>query len=210
MTASAPPVHVVVTRHGASLPQLEQLLGAGDRARLASEPEAARVRFLSGRTALVTAAARLTGSEPRSLVIDATCPDCGRSHGRPRILGPSSAVHVSLTHAEGRAIAVASATPVGVDAETREALRAQRATVGLIAPASRAVGVRHWTRIEAIVKADGRGLRIDPRNVTIVGRRGTVDGSVARYLLTAVHPVRGLVVSIAQEILVSGKAGRAA
>lgn len=192
------------------MPRLELLLNAADRARLESGSESMRIRFRAGRTALLTAAARFTGVEPRTLTIDATCPDCGRSHGRPRVVGAPAPVHISLTHAGGRAIAVASAVPVGVDAETRAALRAQRAGVRLVAPASGAESLRHWTRVEAVVKADGRGLRIDPRSVFVTARRGAVTDSSARYRIGALRPVRGLVVSIAQEIVAPGRGGSGA
>ena len=211
--ASAPSVHVVVACHGESPHGLEDLLDDGDRKRLASESEVGRMKFLTGRAALLTAASRFTGSELRRLSIYATCPDCGRSHGRPRIIGAQSPIHVSLTHVEGHAIAVASAVPVGVDAETRTTLRAQRTAVRLVTSVSQSGGIRrgirHWTRVEAILKADGRGLRIDPRGVIVTGRRGAIRDSPVRYRLGALHPVRGFVVSVAQEIEASGRAGSA-
>lgn len=204
------PVEVLVVRHGVPLPDLAGLLTAGDRARLASASAHDRSRLVAGRTALLGAAARFSGLPPSAITIDASCPDCGRSHGRPQVRGASSPIHVSLTHAGGRAIAVASAVPVGVDAETRATLRAKRAAVRAVTGAARTHGIRHWTQVEAILKADGRGLRVDPGAVTVDGRRGAVADSPSRYRLSAWHRVPGLLVSIAQEIPVPGRAGTAA
>ena len=157
------------------MPLAERSLAAGDAARLAEEPQAKHPRFLSGRAALLLAAARLTGADPADLAVEARCPDCGRSHGRPTVTGAPRPVHVSLAHAGGQAFAVASAVSVGIDAEPVELPAARRAAVAsavrdLAPPPAGVDPLVHWTRIEAVLKADGRGLRVDPGQVVFDGR----------------------------------------
>ena len=62
-------------------------------------------------------------------------------------------------------------------------------------------GIAHWTRVEATLKADGRGLRVDPREVRITGSETELEAQVVdrptryRILEPALHP--GLQVSVA-------------
>ncbi|RDV44808.1 hypothetical protein DOE76_11360 [Leifsonia sp. ku-ls] len=78
---------IVIVRHDLADPDTVPRLSAGDRSRLRDfGRDADRTRFVAGRTALLCAAAR--AGEP-DIVIDATCPDCGAAHGRPRALGGS-------------------------------------------------------------------------------------------------------------------------
>ncbi len=136
---------------------------AGDEDRRRSTTAAAVIRAVLG-TAL--------GVRPADLVIDRTCPGCGRPHGRPR-LPTLPDLGLSVTHSAGCvAVAVLPGGAVGVDVE--ELLRPdadldELATVVLAseeqAELSRAsAGSRHrafttwWTRKEAVLKATGEGL----------------------------------------------------
>ena len=103
--------------------------------------------------------------------------------GAPYALGPDDThMAVSLTHADGGALAVAGqgAGRVGVDAE-RIVLRSPAFTRAWLTPAEQqrdaasALAVtRAWCAKEAVLKALGTGLRVHPRNVEVthvVGRR---------------------------------------
>ena len=133
-----------------------------------------RRRFIAGRRALHSAVARLLGIDPRDVEIDSRCPDCGLEHGRPIVLNPDGA-WVSLTHACGIAIAVASRAPVGVDAESPTVSVDRREAARELTRAGAGNALVHWTRVEAVLKADGRGLRVVPASVTIRRRTGWVD-----------------------------------
>ena len=54
-----------------------------------------------------------------------------------------------------------------------------------------------WTAIEATLKADGRGLRVDPSAVRLGNRRADLDG--VRYRLD-VRRLHGCLVTIAQAV----------
>ncbi|MFH8249384.1 chemotaxis protein CheY [Microbacterium sp. B2969] len=105
------------------------------------------------------------------------CPRCGGPHGPVRIEGAASVASVSYA-GDVAVVAVADASEferVGVDAEPES--HPQRDAAGLqgVLGAGEA-SLRSWTRVEAALKADGRGLRVDPASVIV---RGTSAGWIA-------------------------------
>lgn len=127
------------------------------------------------------------------------CPACGGDHGRIHVEGADAAVSVS--YVEGWAVAVAAQglERVGLDAVPTDAGGLERvlprpAPPGpddLESPApeawadaggSSAAPARTWARVEAVLKADGRGLTVDARRVDVQGNGGTW---VARILSSA-------------------------
>lgn len=143
--------------------------------------EATRDRA-ADRDALVALAAEVLGVPATSLRLERRCPHCGGTdHGRPSI--PGAPVSVSLARTDGvRALAVAPAEsgPVGVDVE--RVSRVRRAPLDTFTAGERAE-IAHavdpdqrrtelWAAKEAILKADGRGLRVDPRTVEVSSHPG--------------------------------------
>ncbi|WP_431221233.1 4'-phosphopantetheinyl transferase family protein [Leifsonia xyli] len=183
----------VVVPYGRADITIADRLGEGDRDRLASlaaDDERQRA-FLAGRAALFAAAAQL--GEP-GVRIDARCPDCGLSHGRPVAEGGATRIHLALAHAAGAAFAVAARVPIGIDAEPATASAERLAAVDDLAP-GRGDALRRWTAIEAVLKADGRGLRVAPSAVR-VGRRSAVLDAVRYRLRTS--RLDGCVVTVAE------------
>ena len=101
--------------------------------------------------------------------------------GKPELEG--AALAVSLAHSAAVALmAIARAEQVGVDVEVLRSDAAGWALVGhalaeaeqsrleALAPADRAESfLRTWTRKEAILKAAGTGLGLDPRHIELSG-----------------------------------------
>lgn len=81
---------------------------------------------------------------------------------------------MSVSYAPGWAVVAVTRdhARVGVDAVSADAGGLERVLGG---PAD----ARAWARAEAVVKADGRGLRVDPSRVRVLA---TVDGWVARIV----------------------------
>ncbi|QIS41110.1 4-phosphopantetheinyl transferase [Clavibacter capsici] len=133
-------------------------------------------RTAAGRDALRALAAELVGADPADVTVRARCATCGGAHGRP-VLGGSralDALHASVTHAgDAVVVAVSADGPIGIDAEPR----------GRETPPGMALA--DWVRIEAVLKADGRGLRVEPTRVRFADDAGGVvawiDGEAARY-----------------------------
>ena len=155
-----------------------------------------RHAFETARMLLRRLIAELAAVDPAAVEFDSACPDCGLPHGKPRVAAPAAAhgIHLSVSHAG--ALTVVAAAPghaVGVDAEPADASVERLAAIDEVAgPSSDAL--KHWTRVEAVLKADGRGLRVDPRQVRVTGQRAMLES--ASYRLDSVD-IGGFVVSVA-------------
>jgi 4'-phosphopantetheinyl transferase len=181
----------------ASVHDLMPLLGETERSRYAGTADAAAAaRFVVGRAAVRALAAELVDHtvSPAQVRVHAVCAVCGGPHGRPRLdlvsptgKGKGRPLNVSIAHcALGVAVAAAWHGPVGVDVEAADAPLASLAAIGSLIPAAGRPGggrnwepIQHWTRVEAVVKADGRGLLIDPADVAIVAQGGAIEATLA-------------------------------
>ena len=175
-------------------------LSSADRRRaldLVSPAEAERYRrtgsdgFLLGRLLLHDLVAQLTAGPTR---ITARCVDCGEEHGPPQVDG----LFLSVAHADDVAVVAAASTAVGVDIEREDAE----------VPAEFAADAAGWTRLEAVLKADGRGFRVEPRGASLGLGSTSFDG--VDYLLTQVDDVPGYVISVAQAASASSATRRIA
>ena len=137
--------------------------------------------------ALERAVASVAGVRPDQVVIDSSCDDCGRPHGKPRVSSPrapdGSEIVVSKSSAGGLvAIAVSSdaaGRDLGVDVESRTSVSRARVDEVAFSDAERdliddepaetraLLRTRLWSRKEAYLKATGRGLRLDLTTVDL-------------------------------------------
>jgi 4'-phosphopantetheinyl transferase len=161
------------------------LLPTAERERLATlrrEPD--RERFATGRLLARAAIAQRTATPPGEVVIDATCPRCGRQHGRPTTPG----LELSISHSGERvAIALTRSAPVGIDVESGESLgtgdgsalwpqvlcATERDAIAALPPGRRRDALLVvWTRKEALLKAsgDGLGIAMSTLEVSAAGR----------------------------------------
>jgi 4'-phosphopantetheinyl transferase len=171
------------------------LLSTPERERAELEPRAKLDTFLVGRVLLREAASVVSGVPAEALTVTAKCPDCGGPHGAPRIHGAN--VFVSLARCESMVVAVASMRgPVGVDVEARAEPNTDR--LAAIEALTGERSLRRWTRTEAMLKADGRGLRVDPAELVFDEDTGWVRGSEARYRLSEPGVAPDVELSIAE------------
>jgi 4'-phosphopantetheinyl transferase len=125
------------------------------------------------------------------------CPRCGGSdHGAPVPL--EAPVVLSVAYAGRLAVGAAAlareAEAVGVDVERGEPGTVLSDLANLLDPPPT---LRGWTRIEAALKADGRGLRVPPGDVRIRGERARIPGRDGPIALYDVPAPDGFVVSLA-------------
>lgn len=138
------------------------------------------------RPAAAALAAQLLGLPADAVRCLAVCPDCGGPHGQPRAVlvdGTPSGAWVSITHtAAGSFVAATTLGSLGLDAE---------------AVAASPDAMRRWTRTEAVLKADGRGLRVDPAAVRWHddGATASIDGDAVSYQLVELAQPEGVVLS---------------
>jgi 4'-phosphopantetheinyl transferase len=137
--------------------------------------EPGRDRRTASHDLLRTVLTRLTGRADHELV--PTCGRCGGGdHGKPVLAG--SELHVSLASTVGLAVvAVTPVAPVGVDVERAAATGFDGFAEVALAPGEHAgtdvERARAWVRKEAVLKATGTGLAVDPRTVDVRADRLT-------------------------------------
>ncbi|WP_345799875.1 chemotaxis protein CheY [Microbacterium sp. AZCO] len=113
---------------------------------------------------------------PASARLSNPCPRCGGPHGPVRVEGADAVASVSYA-GELAVVAVGDsrAIGIGIDAEPESDPRRDAAGLdGVLGPGE--ASLRAWTRVEAALKADGRGLRVDPATVRV---RDTPSGWIA-------------------------------
>jgi 4'-phosphopantetheinyl transferase len=137
-------------------------------------------RFLTGRALIRGVAAAALDVAPGSVTLDSSCYDCGKPHGKPRIVG--SSLEVSISHSgDWVTLAVTDGVPVGVDVEeVRDAevdgladicFSSAELTVFQSLPESARRGAffTYWARKEAVVKATGKGMSVVMSKLTLTG-----------------------------------------
>jgi 4'-phosphopantetheinyl transferase len=161
-------------------PALGELLDYEERERAARRRDPAR--FVTAHALLRTVVAEQTGTPPSEVVFERRCMTCGsESHGKPVVHGHPG-VLVSLSYAGRLAVvAVTAAGEVGVDVELAadadheffdSATLAAEETDGVAAVPAAGLGharAQVWSRKEAVLKATGHGLVVDPRDVVVSG-----------------------------------------
>lgn len=148
-----------------------------DRYSAYRKPEDRR-RFLTGRVLAKTLVGRRLGIPAADVVFDATCEDCDKQHGPPRI--PGSTLRLSISHSGDRVgLALTDGAELGLDVEstTRRAddglldyalSEAERTAVADLPDDDRTRAFfRYWTGKEALMKATGKGLRIPLTSLTL-------------------------------------------
>lgn len=156
------------------------LLDEGERARAARKREAAP--FVTGHALVRRTLGELLDRDPGDLAFARRCTTCrSELHGKPSLVDVPE-WHFSLSYTSGLAVVVvAEGVDVGVDTEdltdadfegfadvtlAREELAAFEGLTGRDLLIARA---RVWARKEAILKATGHGLVVDPSEILVTG-----------------------------------------
>jgi 4'-phosphopantetheinyl transferase len=184
----------------------QRLLGPAEAARAAETAHAGRRdRFLLGRMLLRDLAADVGGIPPEDVTVTAVCGRCGAEHGRPSLRWPDAAgppPSVTVASCAGLVVAALAppGVPVGVDVEPQRASSGhestRRADLATVLGGSSRSAVRRWVRAEAVLKADGRGLQVDPGSLVVRGRLARVGGEPTPYRIVD-RRIAGCLVSVA-------------
>ncbi|WP_295821863.1 hypothetical protein [uncultured Microbacterium sp.] len=136
------------------------------------------------------------------------CPACGGDHGRIRVEGADAAVSVSYVDGWAVAVAARGHERVGLDAVPVDARGLERVLPRLVpggagdlesrtpgagadAGGSSAAPARAWARVEAVLKADGRGLTVDARRVDVQGHGDTWEARILPSASSDPSPAEG-------------------
>ena len=165
----------------AATPGLSGLLDEVERGRFAGyRREADKLRFLTGRALIRGVVSQELGIEPNEVVLDSSCFECGKPHGKPKIVG--STLEVSISHSgEWVVLAMTDGAPVGVDVEeVRDAEVDGLAGICFSPPElttfksvpeadRRGAFFTYWARKEAVLKATGKGMWVVMSKLTLGG-----------------------------------------
>lgn len=159
-----------------------------------------------GDALLLALAHELTGMTPTR--VERRCPVCGSDeHGRPVL--PDSALSASLSYADGIVVAAVAraleAPAIGVDVERGDADGRPDDLALLFSPRP-APTIDQWSRMEAALKADGRGFTLEPTDVVLTSDEAVVAGEPP-LRTAAVDSPAGTVIRIAWQPALSAGAG---
>lgn len=197
----------------------EDLLDRHERAALARLLRPAdQTRYLVSHALLRRVLADAVQIMPFALVFDRTCVRCAAidkpdQHGKPRLA--NSRCQFSLSHAGGLVlVATAMDLEIGIDGEEVSAASFTGfEEVALALPERREIDrlpagrrdhgrAQLWARKEAVLKASGWGLAMDPRLISVGSLRqpaGTVTTSTGRYQLADLNVGPAHAASVAAE-----------
>jgi 4'-phosphopantetheinyl transferase len=165
-------------------PPDDGFLTEGERRRAdAHRSAAAREAFVARRWFAREVVAEATGCAPPEVHIAQRCPRCDGPHGRPTVSVPHGPRPFASWSSAGDVTVVAvGRQPVGVDVVARPELLV-------------------WARLEAVLKATGHGLDVDPSLVELSAtgvQRWDGPGPRPRLRITDVTFVDGLIGAVAR------------
>ncbi|HEY3409091.1 MAG TPA: hypothetical protein VGK53_13040 [Propionicimonas sp.] len=170
-----------------------------DQARAAGFGVDRRREFVVGRSLVSSLIGRLFPDASGWSIGTRACARCGKRHGAVEVVGVPAVAGVS--YARGIVVAAVALSPptgsVGVDVELDAADTTRTRDLERLLGRSRQPVLLRWTRIEAVLKADGRGLLVEPRDVRVRGTHASIAGDTTRYELAEVAGPPGYVISLA-------------
>jgi 4'-phosphopantetheinyl transferase len=160
-------------------PALYSLLDEVERERYAGyRRDIDKLRFLTGRSLIRGVAAAALDVPAGDVTLDSSCFDCGKPHGKPRVVG--SSLEVSISHSgDWVVLAATRGVPVGVDVEEVRAAEVddlagisfspeEKAVFSAVPEAERrAAFFTYWARKEAALKATGKGMSVVMSKLTL-------------------------------------------
>jgi 4'-phosphopantetheinyl transferase len=188
------------TSPGAVAPALASVdLGAHDIVRASAFGPDRRRAFVVGRSLIAGLVGDLFPGTSGWSVDTGTCSRCGARHGAVEITG--APVVASVSYAPGLVVAAVATTDrvsrLGVDVEPGTANPTRDRDLQQLLGRSNEPALRRWTQVEAVLKADGRGLSVDPAEVRVRSGHGRIADDPVRYRVEDVAGPTGYLISLA-------------
>lgn len=178
---------------------LPGLLCESDRERAEALTPKRRAGLLAGRLLIHALVAEQFPHATGWSVVPRRCPRCGQPHAGPEVQGVPALA--SLSHSGGMVVAaLAPSTQVcrlGVDVELDVVDGERNEDLQRLLGHSTERVLRRWTRVEAVLKADGRGLLVDPGAVWLRRGGAWIAGQTSSYLVAEVPGPAGYLISLA-------------
>jgi 4'-phosphopantetheinyl transferase len=178
--------------------QLAQL-SRSDRERVAEFGHDRLNGFLTGRQLIHTLLVGQFGDAPEVSVQAVACRACGTRHAGIEVDGIPAVA--SVAYAAGLVVAAVAGTAevsrLGVDVEVDAADPPREEELRHLLGASTEGALRRWTRVGAVLKADGRGLLVDPGAVWLRNGGAWIAGEKASYVVAEVPGPAGYLISLA-------------
>lgn len=157
------------------------------------------------REALLAFVAEVTGADPTMVSGGRRCAHCGSTaHGRPWAAVGDRQLGVSLSRTDGALALAVGPGALGVDVE--RVGRVAAAPLDVFAPGERARSAGHaallaacWAGKEAVLKRDGRGMRVDPGAVDVDVAAGSAVLEGVTHAVTVVRLDEDLVLAVAAD-----------
>ncbi|MCC6495987.1 MAG: hypothetical protein IT193_06970 [Propionibacteriaceae bacterium] len=175
------------------------MLSQPDRLRAAGFGADRLAEFVLGRAVIAGLVAGMFPDAGTWSVGTGKCRSCGARHGPVEVTGVP--VVASVSYAPGLVVAAAAPTSrvsrLGIDVEPAAADPRRTRDLQRLLGVSAEPVMQRWTRIEAVLKADGRGLRVDPGDVRMSSGGAGIPGDPARYRVADVAGPAGYRISVA-------------
>lgn len=163
-----------------------------------------------GREPLLTAVAEAADVPVTAVRAGRVCPHCASvEHGRPWATADGRQVPVSTAHVPGTTAVAAVRCPVAADVrigvDIEAVARVAAAPLDVFGPRERRRladdrdRTAAWAVKEAVLKRDGRGLRVDPVAVEVDLARAVASFEGAEHPVTVLWPAPGLVLAVAAD-----------
>ncbi|MGV8908520.1 MAG: hypothetical protein ACOH1Y_06015 [Propionicimonas sp.] len=156
-------------------------------------------RFLLGRLLINALVAELFPAATEWVIAAGVCQRCGNPHAGVELEGVPARASVSYA-ADLVVVAVAptsQVTRLGVDVEPADSDPQRAVDLRRLLGASSEPVLRRWTRVEAVLKADGRGLLVDPGAVHLRQGGAWLAGQTLSYVVAEVEAPPGYLISLA-------------